>query len=155
MANRCSSYLLIAASLLVGLGTQLMVGATSARDAQSPAKTEASLCQAGETVLFQCRLKRASAAVCSGKSTGGLAHIEYRHGKRGSLDFTYPTLQDGPNVGFHRARVMYSGGGEVQIIFTRNGYRYVVYSRVTRTGFGGGHNNPRFEAGVGVIRGNH
>jgi hypothetical protein len=52
------------------------------------------------------------------------------------------------------SRHAYSGGGETQIAFARNGFDYVVYSRVVRTGFGPeGRHDPQDQAGVFVKKG--
>lgn len=42
----------------------------------------------------------------------------------------------------------------MQINFGDGADRYVLYSRIVRTGFGPGGNNPQSETGVAVIRGN-
>lgn len=152
------SKVIAAAATLAAFGSWLLLGGAGAREPvptkprwQTTAK--GSLCRAGETVLFQCGLKRASVGVCSGATAGRGKYVEYRHASAGRPDLTYPGPKDNAKAGFHLANVMYSGGGEAQIIFGRAGYRYTVYSRMVRTGFVT-TNDPKFEAGVGVIRGN-
>lgn len=70
---------------------------------------------------------------------------QYRYGG------TQPELVlDGGELGI----VPYSGGGEAQIAFSNGAYRYVVFSRMVRTGFGpDGHNDPAISDGVLVLKG--
>lgn len=50
------------------------------------------------------------------------------------------------------ARVGYSGGGELQIVFDNGDTRYVVFGRTIRTGFDERGNNPVSSDGVIVLR---
>jgi hypothetical protein len=52
------------------------------------------------------------------------------------------------------ATVGYSGGGEAQVQFDTDGLRYVVYSRMVRTGFGSDALHfPKDYLGVAIYRG--
>lgn len=53
--------------------------------------------------------------------------------------------------GGHLHRTGYSGGGELQAVFRNGPWTYVVYERAIRTSFSG-RSEPRFEAGVDVLR---
>ena len=130
---------------------------------QSPAAAEARAdvprasggsCEADETVLFQCRLRRGRVAVCGGRSERGRPYARYLYAEGGRIELEYPAAGEREVSTMVRAQTGYSGGGEAQIHFSRDGHLYVVYSRVVRTGFGpDGHFNPAFEAGVAVKRG--
>lgn len=113
-----------------------------------PALVSGSLCIATEKVIFQCRIGSRIASVCANKSA---KIAQYRFGKPGAVELAYSASSSG---GITWARVGYSGGGELQLNFSNNQHKYVLYSRVVRTGFGPGTNDPKFEAGVAVARGN-
>lgn len=118
--------------------------AAEAAPARSP---RGGLCQAGETILFQCRTGSRTIAVCGSRSP---PRAVYRFGRPGRTEFT-----SAAGTRFSWARTGYIGGGELHIRFRSGAYDYAVYSRVVRTGFGtDGLHYPRFEAGVMVARGN-
>jgi hypothetical protein len=101
---------------------------------------EAPACAAGEVPIFACRFPdEKRLAVCGTKA--GTA--EYRFGG------------DTPELvvkGGERTNVMYSGGGESQLAFANGGVRYVVFSRMVRTGFDEEGNKPAISDGVVVER---
>jgi len=99
-------------------------------------------CSPKEAPIFACNLTNGKrVAVCS----GGGRSAQYRYGS------TIRELAiDGGEFGYQ----MYSGGGEGQIVFVNQGYRYVVFSRVVRTNFAPGEPNyPAVTDGVIVLRG--
>lgn len=114
-------------------------------DTRSEARTAASslpasLCNADEAVLLSCTIGRRMASVC-GQTPG---HSVYRFGRPGRIELTAGGLR-------HASR-SYSGGGESQIHFSRNGYSYILYDRTVRTGFGpDGKRDPQFSRGL-VVR---
>lgn len=120
-----------------------------AADASAGASAAAakSLCRSGEKVLFQCMVAGGKlVALCA--PPDGEAIVHYRFGRPGAVELAH---SGGGAEGFRWAQAGYSGGGEAQVSFTREGHEYVVYSRTIRTGFGpDGHNNPKFEDGVFV-----
>lgn len=112
------------------------------------------LCVKGEVLLFECPLRKRSAAVCAGRTSTGRAYAQYRNGDAKRLDLAYPKRLDEGVGSLAWASMGYSGGGESQLRFMTGGFDYVVYSRIVRTGFGpDGHFDPVFEAGVFVKRG--
>lgn len=139
----------LAGGLLVLLGGDIAISETPA--AAQPRRAAASLCAPGETPLFQCRVGRKMAAVCGGRA-GGATYAQYRFGRPGALELTYPQSRSGAGT-MRRALIPFSGGGEAQFHFTNAGHQYVVFSRTVRTGFGDGPNNPEFSAGINVLRG--
>ena len=98
-----------------------------------------SLCLAGETPIVQCMLGGKQATVCgSGK------RAIYRYGRPGRVELTAFDLR--------LARRGYSGGGETQIHVANRDYRYILFDRTIRTGFGAdGRNDPAISSGL-IIR---
>jgi hypothetical protein len=139
--------MILAGSMLALSGSDIPF--TSAPVEAQPRRA-ASLCAANETPLFQCRVGRKMAAVCGGRS-GGRTYAQYRFGRPGALELTYPNSRNGSGT-LRRASIPFSGGGEAQFHFTSGNHQYVVFSRTVRTSFGAGGNNPEFSAGVTVRR---
>lgn len=99
------------------------------------------LCLPGETALFQCPIVGRHVAVCA---RGAVA--TYRFGRPERIELSLQRL--------HFARQGFSGGGEAQITATNGAYRYTVFDRLVRTGFGpDGLNHPREDAGLVVKHG--
>lgn len=99
-------------------------------------------CDDDEEAIFACTLENGKrVAVCSDRP--GMA--QYRYGG------------DAPELvlaGGELGIVGYSGGGESQIAFENDGYRYVVFSRMVRVGMDEeGHNLPSITDGVVVLEG--
>lgn len=106
-----------------------------------PPQRPVSLCTAGETPLFACPIGRKLVSVCA----GGPKPV-YRFGTPGHIELSSTSLTT--------ASVGYSGGGETQIAATNGAYRYIVYERTVRTGFGeDGLHYPEFDSGLIVQRG--
>ncbi|MFV0623317.1 hypothetical protein ACBY01_04795 [Sphingomonas sp. ac-8] len=106
-----------------------------------PPPDPATLCKASEKPLFSCPIGRKLVSVCA-----GAAKPVYRYGTAGRVELTSTDLTT--------ASVGYSGGGETQIAATNGAYRYIVYDRTVRTGFGeDGLHHPDFDSGLIVRRG--
>ena len=105
-------------------------------------RIHAAACKADETPIFTCKLSGGKrVAVCGAGEWQG----HYRYGG------DTPELElDGGQYGY----TMYSGGGEGQIAFDNGDTRYIVFSRMVRTGWDDeGHNLPAISDGVVVERG--
>lgn len=102
----------------------------------------AAACAADETPIFTCTFKGGKrVAVCGAAEWNG----RYRYG--GST----PEIELN---GGQYASVMYSGGGEAQIAFDSGDTRYIVFSRMVRTGFDeDGNNVPAISDGIVIERG--
>lgn len=101
----------------------------------------ASLCLPGETALFQCPIGGQHVAVCARDAVA-----TYRYGLPGRIELSSRRLRF--------ARQGFSGGGEAQITATNGAYRYTVFDRLVRTGFGpDGLNHPGEDAGLIVRHG--
>ena len=112
------------------------------------------LCRAQESVIFQCAAGGKRVAICTGRSDSGQRYVQYRFGSSERIELECPSSAADGADGMYWARTGYSGGGEIQVRFANQGYEYIVYSRVIRTGFGAdGVFHPRFESGVSVVRG--
>ena len=98
-------------------------------------------CRADETPIFACAVKGGKrVAVCgAGKGAG-----RYLYGSAA------PELElNGGRYGY----AVYSGGGENQIAFANGDTRYIVFSRLVRTGFDENGNRPAISDGIVIERG--
>lgn len=126
----------------------------AAADTAASAPAGEGLCRPGEPVLFSCSVRSGKiVSICGAAGRDGSRFPQYRYGRAGSAaELIWPASPAAGRIAF--ASVPYSGGGEAQLMFDRADVRYVVYSRVIRTGFGSdGHNDPLFQDGVAVLRG--
>jgi hypothetical protein len=99
-------------------------------------------CAAGETPIFSCKFADGKRVAVCGIAPG---KAEYRFGGEGKPELV---LNGGRN-----AYAMYSGGGESQLAFDDgDDTRYIVFSRMVRTGFGEEGNMPAISDGVVVER---
>ncbi len=98
-------------------------------------------CAAGETPIFTCTFADGKRIAVCGTQPG---NAEYRFGGEGQPELV---LSGGRN-----AYAMYSGGGESQLAFDNGDTRYIVFSRMVRTGFGEEGNLPAISDGVVVER---
>ena len=111
----------------------------SGSTAQSAARSPGSLCTSGEKELFSCPIHSKILSIC-GMPDGKAA---YRFGRPGHVELQSRDLR--------LAEQGYSGGGEDQVSFQTNGYRYVIYARTVRTDFGdSGQNAPQSTSGLFV-----
>ncbi len=134
-----------------GAGARTETPAAQAVDSILP---DTSACAETEGTVFSCKIRDGrTIAVCVRRDEQGREYAQYRFGEGGEPpELAWPTSFDGR--GMEWASVPYSGGGEAQLSFARGDIRYVIYSRVIRTGFGkGGRNDPKFEDGAYVYRG--
>ena len=141
---------LAAFAVLAGCGGQ---GADMAPAPEEPAPTAlaennapqphapAVACAAGETPIFSCRFADGKRLAVCGTAPG---KADYRFGGEGKPELV---LSGGRN-----ASAMYSGGGESQLAFDNGDTRYIVFSRMVRTGFGEEGNMPAISDGVVVER---
>ncbi|MGN4070038.1 hypothetical protein ACS0Y7_36155 [Burkholderia gladioli] len=63
----------------------------------------ASLCAAGETVVFNCKLKenKKLVSLCSSKDLSNRAgFLQYRYGSSGKIELTYPEIKTGSQLHF-------------------------------------------------------
>ena len=109
--------------------------------ATTAAKPGDGACKPEETPIFACTFADGKkVSVCGvGEGLG-----RYRFGG------DTPELE---LAGGAYAYAMYSGGGESQIAFDNGNARYIIFSRMVRTGFGEEGNAPAISDGVVVERG--
>jgi hypothetical protein len=103
-------------------------------------RIHAAACKSGETPIFTCKFRDGKRVAVCGIAPG---KAEYRFGG------VKPELVI---KGGERAYTMYSGGGESQIAFTNGNTRYIVFSRMVRTGFDENGNAPAISDGVVIDR---
>lgn len=116
--------------------------ATATPDAAgSVAAALSASCAAGEEPVFSCKFRDGKRVAVCGIAPG---KAEYRFGGDGKTELV---LSGGRN-----AYQMYSGGGESQLAFDNGDTRYIVFSRMVRTGFGEDGNMPAISDGVVVER---
>jgi hypothetical protein len=115
----------------------------SATAASSPVPTPDAQDVAPCDAVFSCTVEGGTRLqVCKGDD----ARLTYRFGPQDA-----PELQIAAPARW--ASVAYAGGGEAQIAFAREGYDYIVFSRIVRTGFSEGQpNDPEMTDGVIVRR---
>jgi hypothetical protein len=129
------------AALGLAFGGGVALTARPAISSTAAASPTHSLCRADEEVIATCILGSKIASVC-GQTSG---RATYRFGQRNRVELQSSHL--------HFASQMFSGGGETQIYLARGAYRYVLFDRTIRTGFGrDGNNNPEFSSGLLVQR---
>lgn len=98
------------------------------------------LCQPGETPLFACAIGPKQVAVCGRNATA-----VYRFGRPGRVELTSAALT--------MAMRGFAGGGETQITAVNKDYRYTVFDRTSRTGFGeGGRHDAAMTSGLLIQR---
>ncbi len=126
----------------LGLGAFALLGACTGQPVTKSAAVSppAIGCSPGETPIFSCRFADATRVAVCGTTPG---KAEYRFGG----DTPEQILHGGA-----RAVAMYSGGGESQLAFADGSTRYIVFSRMVRTGFDAEGNRPAISDGVVVER---
>jgi len=111
---------------------------------QAPA---ASLCGAGELVVFACSLEGKIVSLCRPPLPG--SGLQYRFGLPAALELEYPAPGQRAQPVFKVRSEPLIGGGLTAVAFQRSGYTYTVYSRVSRAPDGV---TPAFEDGLTVER---
>lgn len=111
-------------------------------------------CDTADAEIFSCQLENGRRVAVCLASTGEGRHAQYRYGAVGkAAELVLPVAGEKGEPARY-ANVMYSGGGEQQIVFTSGDYRYTVFSRVVRTNFTPGEtNDPAISDGLMVQRG--
>lgn len=109
--------------------------------APGAAHIHASLCHPQEVTIAACPIGKKLVSVCG----WGKRQAIYRFGTLTHIELEARAL--------HLSEQSFSGGGETQIHFTSEIYRYILYDRIVRSGFGAdGRNDPQFSAGLIVLQ---
>lgn len=129
----------IAATTLTGffgiVWAILVVDAVAA--APESAHLSVSLCRGQEVTIATCPIGKKLVSVCG----WGERQSVYRFGRPDRIELE---VRDP-----HFAEQIFSGGGEAQIHFAKDVYRYILFDKTVRSGFGAeSHNNPQFSAGL-------
>lgn len=120
-----------------------VAAATPAPAAPVAAAAITAACAANEEPVFSCKFKDGKQVAVCGTAPGETAY-RFGGGGGGTPELV---LKGGRN-----AYQMYSGGGESQLAFDNGDTRYIVFSRMVRTGFGEEGNMPAISDGVVVER---
>ncbi|MCG5074704.1 hypothetical protein [Paraburkholderia tagetis] len=102
------------------------------------------LCEAGETVIFNCELPKSVSSLCQSENDGVLT---YRNGANGKLNLKLSDKGRGKGRVFYFSGTPYAGGGEAHIRFLKSGYTYYLYDKAVKTGDG-----QEFSAGVVIYK---
>lgn len=132
---------------IVGIAVMRLTGGISAAFvllalepvAAAPASEDvpASLCRGQEVTIATCPIGKKLVSVCG----WGEKQSAYRYGTPEQIELEA--------LDPRRSEQSFSGGGEMQIHFTKGRYRYILYDRIVRSGFGAeGHTDPQFSAGL-------
>jgi len=126
------------------LGCGLSLPAWAQAQAQAPA---ASLCNAGEQVVFACAMEGKTLSLCRPSLPGN--GLQYRFGSPARLELEYPAPGQRVQPVFKVRNEPLIGGALTSVAFQRSGYTYTVYSRVGR---GPDGVTPEFDDGLTVER---
>lgn len=117
-------------------GTGVALGLAALLAGAAPAVgAGASLCTAGETVVFSCGAgKTKTVSVCASPDlTRTEGYMQYRFGMPGKTPgLVYPATKAHPGSYFLSRTVAYAGGGAAYLKFTNGEYTYVVFTGIGR-----------------------
>lgn len=137
---------------IIIFSTLLLLAPTGASGEMDPEPQE-SLCRADEIAVFECEAEETLIAICTGRTSPSRMTTQYRYGRLGAIEFSYPDPSRNHENNMYFWMKGYSGGGESRIEFWNAGYLYAVYDRITRTSFGhDGRHDPQVESGVSIMR---
>ena len=103
--------------------------AGSLASAGALAADPATLCQASETVVFQCSPGRKLLSICA---TPGRPGASYRYGAPGAPELVLPDPAAPDATALSANTLTFAGGGGAFLRFRRADYTYTVYSAVGR-----------------------
>ena len=93
------------------------------------------LCKADELVVFSCPTGAHTASVCASKNISKDAGaMQYRYGKKDSVDLAYPDAGAKPADTFTSGMMSFSGGGGAWLRFSKGGFVYTVFSAIGKWG---------------------
>ena len=120
---------------IVGLCCLVLAAATSPYPARAAAPT---LCRADELVVFSCPTGAHTASICASKDISKSAGaMQYRYGKKDSVDLAYPDSDAKPADIFTSGTMMFSGGGGAWLRFSKGPFVYTIFSAIGKWGPGG------------------
>jgi hypothetical protein len=95
------------------------------------------LCKADELVVFSCPTGAHTASVCASKDISkDSGALQYRFGKKDSVDLAYPEAAAKPADVFTSGTLMYSGGGGAWLRFSKGPFVYTIFSAIGKWGPG-------------------
>jgi hypothetical protein len=118
---------------LSGLALTALAAWPSAANAAAP-----TLCKPDELVVFSCPTGAHTASICASrnisKSDGAM---QYRYGRKDSLDLVYPDAATRPVDVFASGTMAFSGGGGAYLRFSKGPYIYTIFTAIGKWGPGG------------------
>lgn len=94
------------------------------------------LCKGNEQVIFGCQIKGKFISICASKNLSRTTgYAQYRFGKPGKIEFSYPVPAKAPEGIFFLGSTPYSGGGANIVRFNNSGYEYLIFDSMTRVDF--------------------
>lgn len=90
-----------------------------------------SLCTSGEQIAFSCHIRGKIASLCASADLSPTAgYIQYRYGRKGAVELSYPATTVDPRQVFRWGVRAYAGGGADYFRFSNGGVDYAVYSGI-------------------------
>src|SRR6185312_9490409 len=100
--------------------------------ASTTATHHASLCSAGDKVVFSCSMAKRTriASMCAADpASGSEPQFYYAFGRPGAVELRFPPVATTDNAAFTRTHLGFAGNtGGYAYAFTHDGYKYIVYS---------------------------
>src|SRR5258708_24165968 len=120
---------------IVGLGC--LAFAATAATPHPAAGAAPTLCKADELVVFSCPTGAHTASICAAKNISKSAGaLQYRYGKKDSVDLAYPDAGVKPADVFTSGTMMFSGVGGAWLRFSKGPFVYTIFSAVGKWGPG-------------------
>jgi hypothetical protein len=120
---------------LLGLLATITIAASS-----YPAVAAPTLCKADELVVFSCPTGAHVASICASKNiSNSEGYMQYRYGRKDSLDLAYPDVGAKPVDVFTSGILMFSAGGGAWLRFSKGPFRYTVFTAIGKWGPAGRH----------------
>ncbi|MFW5837743.1 MAG: hypothetical protein ACOCVM_07020 [Desulfovibrionaceae bacterium] len=106
-------------------------------------------CLSGEKTIFTCQIKGKTkvVSVCASQDLGpDSGYVQYRFGKPGAIEMTYPANKAGSSQAFRVSTYTRAGTSYNSLSFKNKGVEYVVYDDYVSEG-----GQEEFASGVKVI----
>ena len=95
------------------------------------AMSAATHCSSQETAVFSCMVGKKIVSLCRSDDLPGAAgSLQYRFGRRGAVELSYPEEPSDPRTAFTGGLTLYGNGGTSYVHFVTEGIAYTVYSDI-------------------------
>ncbi len=90
-------------------------------------------CTHQEEIVFNCSIGNKVVSICASQNSNTQAtYLQYRFGPIHSPELIFPSKKIMPHSKITGNILTFSGGGGAYLRFTRNRYRYVIYTAIGR-----------------------